>query len=152
MSADLIAVREHQEGPTCLAGKQRSLGIPSFTASIHTDWEGQRKQLGYFFSFLYFSSVKGIFPSFQLSTDLLFVCFSAFFFFFLKLLNLVSPAKLPTAPVLFIILSTERNEKERILEEKQKPAISLILNYPVACRLGTRGVATLTHTAENWVC
>lgn len=33
-------------------------------------------------------------------------------FFFFKLLNVVSPAKLPSAPVLFIILGTERDEKE----------------------------------------
>lgn len=32
--------------------------------------------------------------------------------FFFSLLNVVSPAKLPSAPVLFIILGTERDEKE----------------------------------------
>lgn len=118
---------------------------------MQTGWEGQKNQLRCFFSFIYFpsSSVKKKEAvSISLLTSFLWGCgvfFELLDFFF-------SPAKLSSLLVLFIILSTERGEKEWILEEKQKPAASCVLSYPAAFWPGTRRLATPTHTAGNWVC
>lgn len=145
----LTVIREHWKSTACLGRKWWDLYTLLF--SLYSGWLRRAGGTAQMCIFLFLLS-PFLWQHRCLSTSFIdqpfcSVLFSAGlvsllrFSFFFSLLNVVSPAKLPSAPLLFILLGTERDEKEWILEEKSKPAISYILNYPVACWLGTRRLA-----------